>query len=242
MVDEDLHFSRLKHSLREIRMEMPFGIDIFRMKVAELLRLNRLRDANLYIQISRGVAPRNHAIPDDIIAAVVMTLRPMINSKRELLEEGVSIITVPDLRWKRPDIKSVSLLPNILAKDQAMREGAYEAWQVDDMGFVTEGTSTNAWIVNEGKIITYPPEKTILNGVTRLAILKIAQEIRIEVEERPFSVDEAKMADEAFLTSSTAFVIPIIDIDGVKVGPGHPGPVFRRLFDSYADHLWTPNA
>ncbi|MEE2995897.1 MAG: D-amino-acid transaminase [Pseudomonadota bacterium] len=242
MVDEDLHFSRLEHSLREIRMEMPFGIEIFRMKVAELLRLNRLRDANLYIQISRGEAPRNHAIPHDIIAAVVMTLRPLANSKREWVEEGVSIITVPDLRWKRPDIKSISLLPNILAKDRAIREGAYEAWQVDDRGAVTEGTSTNAWIVKGGKIITHPPEKAILNGVTRLAIIKIAEDIQIEVEERPFSVDEAKSADEAFLTSSTAFIVPIISIDGVKVGLGRPGPVSRLLRDSYAEHLWAADA
>ena len=223
-------------------MEMPFGVEIFRIKVAELLRLNRLRDAILYIQISRGVAARNHPIPDGIRAAVVMTLRPLEVPKRELVEEGVSVITVPDIRWGRPDIKSISLLPNILAKDKAIRMGAYEAWLVDDTGTVTEGASTNAWIVKGRKIFTHPPEKAILNGVTRLSLLKIAKNMLLEVEERPFSVQEAKLADEAFLTSSTAFLIPIIDIDQTKVGAGRPGPFSKKLMDGYTAHLSRKNA
>jgi len=238
MVDEDLHFARLERSLREIRMKMPFGADVFRLKVAELLRLNRLRNGSLYIQVSRGVAPRNHPIPDEIRAAVVMTVRPLVLPRRELVEEGVSVVTVPDIRWKRPDIKSVSLLPNVLAKDVAVRNSAYEAWQVDDNGIVTEGSSTNAWIVKGRKIITYPPENAILNGVTRLALLKIAAEMQIEVDERPFSLQEAKDADEAFLTSSTAFLIPIVEIDGTRIGQGRPGPVSERLLGGYSTHLW----
>jgi len=238
MVDEDLHFARLERSLREIRMKMPFGADVFRLKVAELLRLNRLRNASLYIQLSRGVAPRNHPIPDEIRAAVVMTVRPLVLPRREWVEEGVSVVTVPDIRWKRPDIKSVSLLPNVLAKDVAVRNSAYEAWQVDDNGIVTEGSSTNAWIVKGRKIITYPPENAILNGVTRLALLKIAAEMQIEVDERPFSLQEAKDADEAFLTSSTAFLIPIVEIDGTRIGQGRPGPVSERLLGGYSTHLW----
>ena len=242
MVDEDLHFARLERSLREIRMGMPFGVDVFRLKVAELLRLNRLSNASLYIQVSRGVAPRNHQIPDEIQPAVVMTVRPLAVPKREWVKDGVSIITVPDIRWKRPDIKSVSLIPNILAKDVAVRHGVYEAWQVDNKGMVTEGTSTNAWIVKGRKVITYPPENAILNGVTRLALMKIAAEAKIKVEERPFSVEEAKGADEAFLTSSTAFLIPIVDIDGNRVGNGEPGPVSRKLLDGYSSHLWSSDA
>ncbi len=242
MVDEDLHFARLERSLREIRMEMPFGMDVFRLKVAELLRLNHLSNASLYIQVSRGVAPRNHQIPDEIQPAVVMTVRPLAVPKRELVEDGVSIITVPDIRWKRPDIKSVSLLPNVLAKDVAVRDGVYEAWQVDNNGMVTEGTSTNAWIVEGRRVITYPPENAILNGVTRLALMKIAADAKIKVEERPFSVEEAKGADEAFLTSSTAFLIPIVDIDGNRVGNGEPGPVSRKLLEGYSSHLWLSDA
>lgn len=238
MVDEDLHFARLERSLREIRMKMPFGADVFRLKVEELLRLNRLRNASLYIQVSRGVAPRNHPIPDEIRAAVVMTVRPLVLPRREWVEEGVSVVTVPDIRWKRPDIKSVSLLPNVLAKDVAVRNSAYEAWQVDDNGIVTEGSSTNAWIVKGRKIITYPPENAILNGVTRLALLKIAAEMQIEVDERPFSLQEAKDADEAFLTSSTAFLMPIVEIDGTRIGHGRPGPVSERLLGEYSTHLW----
>tara|TARA_Y100001970_G_scaffold294090_1_gene446702 strand:- start:7117 stop:7926 length:810 start_codon:yes stop_codon:yes gene_type:complete len=242
MVDEDLHFDRLKRSLREIRMEMPFGIEIFRMKVTELLRLNRLRDASLYIQISRGVAPRNHLIPNEIRAAVIMTLRPFVNPKREWVEQGVSVITLPDNRWRRPDIKSISLLPNILAKDLAARAGAYEAWLVNDTGVVTEGASTNAWIVKGQKIFTHPPENSILNGVTRLSLLKIANNLQLDVEERAFGVQEARLADEAFLTSSTAFLIPVVDIDGKKVGSGQPGAVTKKLIGGYASHLGLQNA
>ncbi|MGB0631722.1 MAG: D-amino-acid transaminase [Alphaproteobacteria bacterium] len=242
MVDEDLHFARLERSLREIRMEMPFGVNVFRLKVSELLRLNRLRNASLYVQVSRGVAPRNHPIPEEIHPAVVMTVRPLVIPRQEWVEQGVSVISVPDIRWKRPDIKSVSLLPNILAKDVAVRKGAYEAWQVDDDGIVTEGSSTNAWIIKGRKVITYPPENAILNGVTRLALLKIAADRQIDVEERPFSLEEAKAADEAFLTSSTAFLIPIVEIDGARIGSGGPGPVSRQLLDGYSNHVWSENA
>ena len=123
-----------------------------------------------------------------------------------------------------------------------MRHGVYEAWQVDNKGMVTEGTSTNAWIVKGRKVITYPPENAILNGVTRLALMKIAAEAKIKVEERPFSVEEAKGADEAFLTSSTAFLIPIVDIDGNRVGNGEPGPISRKLLEGYSSHLWSSDA
>ena len=169
MIDEELHLKRLERSLREIRMEMPFTTGIFRLKVAELLRLNRVVNGSLYLQVSRGVSPRNHQIPSAIRPSVVMTVRPMIPPSAEMFGRGVAVITVRDIRWRRPDIKSVSLLPNVLAKDDAVRNDVFEAWQVDD-GVVTEGTSTNAWIVSNGKLITHPPANEILNGITRLAL------------------------------------------------------------------------
>lgn len=236
MVDELLHFKRLERSLREIRMEMPFSKEIFKIKLSELFRLNKIGNASLYIQVTRGVASRNHPIPENIETSVIMTVRPLPVPRPEWVEEGVKIITVSDMRWKRPDIKSISLLPNILAKDDAVRAGAFEAWLVDACGDVTEGSTTNAWIVQSGKVITYPSANAILNGVTRQALLKIINMLDIEIEERPFSISEALNSDEAFLTSSTAFLIPVVEIDGKQISNGAPGPVFQKLLDAYSGH------
>tara|TARA_R110002110_G_scaffold119106_7_gene293435 strand:+ start:7861 stop:8715 length:855 start_codon:yes stop_codon:yes gene_type:complete len=242
LVDDALHFERLERSLREIRMEMPFSRTIFRMKVAELLRLNRLSTGSLYLQVSRGVAPRNHKIPGPMRASVVMTVRPLREVPAAVVEEGVPVITVPDIRWKRPDIKSVALLPNVLAKEDAVRRDVYEAWQVTVDGIVTEGTSTNAWIVKDGKLITHPAASAILNGVTRLALLEIASDLGIGLDERPFSVDEAYAADEAFLSSTSAFLVPIVRIDDRQIGSGVPGPVAKALLAQYRHHLWSDHA
>lgn len=242
LIDDALHFERLERSLREIRMEMPLAPAVFRMKIAELLRLNRLSTGSLYLQVSRGVAPRNHKIPGPMRASVVMTVRPLPQVPQDVIDSGVPVVTVPDIRWKRPDIKTVALLPNILAKDDAFHRDAYEAWQVDDDGTVTEGTSTNAWIVKDGGLITHPAASAILNGVTRLALVKIARELEIGLEERPFSVDEAYAADEAFLTSTSAFLVPIVRIDDRQIGEGVPGPVARALLARYKDHVWSDNA
>jgi len=242
LVDDALHFERLERSLREIRMEMPFSREIFRLKIAELLRLNRLRNGSLYIQVSRGVAPRNHKLPETIIPSVVMTVRPLVPPSVDLLKDGVAVITVPDIRWKRPDIKSVALLANILAKDEAVRRNVYEAWQVNSEGEVTEGTSTNAWIVKDGCLVTHPAGTGILNGVTRLALLKIANRAGVDLVERPFSVDEAISADEAFLTSTSSFLIPVVRIDDKQIGDGRPGPVSAGLLARYSAHLWSNDA
>lgn len=242
LIDDELHFMRLERSLREIRMEMPFSREIFRLKIAELFRVNRLRTGSLYLQVSRGVAPRNHQIPGSIKPSVVMTVKAFIPPSDKIVEEGVSVITVPDIRWKRPDIKSVALLPNVLAKDEAVRRNVYEAWQVDADGTVTEGTSTNAWIVKQGCLVTHPAQHAILNGVTRLALMKIAADIGVALVERPFSVSEAKSADEAFLSSTSAFLIPIVRIDDQKIGNGRPGAISMALLDRYKDRLWSADA
>jgi D-alanine transaminase len=242
LIDDELHFMRLERSLREIRMEMPFSRELFRLKIAELFRVNRLQTGSLYLQVSRGVAPRNHQIPGSIKPSVVMTVKAFISPSVKIVEEGVSVITVPDIRWKRADIKSVALLPNVLAKDEAVRRNVYEAWQVDADGTVTEGTSTNAWIVKQGCLVTHPAQHAILNGVTRLALMKIAADIGVELVERPFSVSEAKSADEAFLSSTSAFLIPIVRIDGQQIGNGRPGAISVALLDRYKDHLWSANA
>ena len=242
MIDEGLHFERLERSLRGIRMELPFSAAIFRIKIAELLSRNHLSNGALYLQVSRGVAPRNHKIPGRIQPSVVMTVQPLREVPAEIIEKGVPIITVPDIRWQRPDIKSVALLPNVLAKDDAVQQNVYEAWLVNDDGIVTEGTSTNAWIVKDGQVITHPAASTILNGVTRLALIKIAEELDIGIDERPFSVAEAYQADEAFLSSTSAFLVPIVKIDASEIGSGAPGPIATELLARYKDHFWSDNA
>ena len=242
LIDDELHFERLERSLREIGIEMLFSRAIFRIKIAELLRLNRLTNGSLYLQVSRGVAPRNHKIPGPMTPAVVMTVRPLRVIPAEVVEQGVPVITVPDIRWKRADIKTVGLLPNVLAKEEAVQRNVYEAWQMTPDGLVTEGTSTNAWIVKDGVLITHPVASAILNGVTRLALLKIAAELDIGLDERAFSVAEAYAADEAFLSSTSAFVVPIIKIDDRQIGSGIPGPVSTALLEGYKEHFWSRNA
>lgn len=238
LIDETLHFERLERSLSELQIPMPFSRAHFVLKIRELLRLNRVRNGSLYLQVSRGVARRDHKFPAHAVPSVVMTVRPLSPPPADLVENGVAVITVPDIRWKRPDIKSVALLPNVLAKQQAVRSGAYEGWQVDEKGIVTEGTSTNAWIIAGDRLITHPPDRAILNGVTRLALLEIAVELGLSIEERPFSADEARAADEAFLTSTTAFVMPVVRIDDDAIGDGRPGRYTRALVERYNGHLW----
>ena len=240
LIDERLHFERLERSLSELQIRMPFSRKHFLLKIRELLRLNRIRNGSLYIQISRGVAKRDHKFPRNAKPAVVMTVRPLAPPPADLVRDGVRIVTVPDIRWKRPDIKSVSLLPNILAKESAVRDGAYEAWQVNEAdGTVTEGTSTNAWIVIGNSLITHAPDHAILNGVTRLALLEMAREEGLMIEERSFSVEEARAANEAFLTSTTAFIMPIVRIDDSVIGDGKPGRYTRALLDRYTGHIWN---
>ena len=238
LVDEIRHFDRLARSLGEIGMEMPYSRAHFVLKIRELLRLNRIRNGSLYIQVSRGVAKRDHKFPEGAKLAVVMTVRPMAPPAADLVRDGVAVITVPDIRWKRPDIKAVALLPNILAKQEAVRAGVYEAWQVNEDGMVTEGTSTNAWIVSGKSLITHAPDNAILNGVTRMALLEMARDAGLALEERAFSADEARGADEAFLTSTTAFIMPIVKIDDATIGTGMPGPYTKALLERYSGHLW----
>ncbi len=204
MIDEDPHLDRLERSLRELEIVMPMSRAVLRLVMRELVRRNRVQDGLLYMQITRGVAPRDHKYPGaSVTPSVVMTTRQIDFTAGAKFEDGVKVITIPDIRWQRCDIKTVSLLPNCIGKTAAARAGAYEAWQVDADGMVTEGTSSNAWIVTkEGTLVTRPATYAILNGITRLSILRIAEEEGIKFEERPFSVEEAKSAREADATAA----------------------------------------
>jgi D-alanine transaminase len=237
LVDEDRHLQRLARSLKELRIEQPMTNEALKLVTREVLRRNRIRDGIVYLQVTRGVARRDHAFPADARPSVVMTARRTKGPPAKAAEEGVKVITIPDLRWARCDIKTVSLLPNILGKQQAKEAGAFEAWQVDRDGNVTEGTSTNAWIVTgKGEVVTRKADSAILNGVTRLSLLDIIRREGFTFVERPFTVAEAKSAAEAFLTSTTSFVLPIVKIDETRIGEGKPGKLTRKLREQYQTH------
>ena len=238
LADFEGHMARLERSLGELRIREPMSRAALLQVLRETVRRNRVRDGLLYIQVTRGTARRDHPFPsEDTPPSLVITARSVDRARQASgAEAGVAVITQPDIRWGRCDIKSVGLLPNVLAKQAARERGAAEAWLVDEMGLVTEGSSTNAWIIDaDGKLRTRDAQANILRGITRHALLELAEAEGIEVEQRPFSVQEAKQAREAFFTAASAFVMPVISIDGAKVGDGKPGPVTRRLRQLYLD-------
>jgi D-alanine transaminase len=236
MVDEAPHLDRLGYSLGELRIAWPVARPVLALIVRELVRRNGLADGLVYIQVTRGVAPRDHKFPARADSALVVTTKRLKPPAPALLESGARVITVPDIRWRRCDIKSLSLLPNVLGKQQASEAGAFEAWQVDADGMITEGTSTNAWIVTAaGRLVTRPATAAILNGITRTGLKRVLAEQAIAFEERPFSLAEARAAREAFLTSSSSYVLPVTRIDDTLIGDGKPGPVARRLRQLYVE-------
>ncbi len=229
-MDLTLHLARLERSLRELDIAAPLSTEALKIILREVVRRNRLSEGYVYWQITRGVAPRDHAFPDNPKSALVVTAKRIDPARyTRAMESGVKVLCVPDRRWARRDIKSIALLPNILAKQEARAAGCYEAWQVED-GRVTEGTSTNAWIVTRANtLVTHPSGPAILNGVTRQVLLKAAEMADMKVEERPFTPEETYEACEAFISSSSAILLPVVEIDGRKVGDGTPGPVARKL-------------
>ena len=237
--DLDGHLERLGRSLGELRMAWPVARRTLAFILRELVRRNGLVNGTVYLQVTRGAAPRDFRFPAAARPTLVVTPRRVASfAKPEQLEQGVAVITVPDIRWGRRDIKTVGLLPQALAKQQAAESGAFEAWMVDPDGTVTEGSSSNAWIVTgEGRVGTRPASTRILNGVTRLSLLRLAAARGIPVEERCFTVAEARAAREAFLSSAGTFALPVTRIDGAPVGDGRPGPVALSLRQAYLDHV-----
>lgn len=243
LVDEDWHLDRLERSLKELRIAAPMPRAALRQVMREVIRRNLVADGLVYMQMTRGVAPRDHVFPKNVDTAVVITARRKKPPAAELLEKGAKAISIPDIRWARCDIKSVSLLPNVLGKQQAAEAGAYEAFQIDREGFVTEGTATNAWIVTpKDELITRSAGPEILNGITRLAVIEIAKGQGLRFVERRFTLADAKAAREAFVTGSTAFVMPIVQIDDATVGDGKPGALTRALRQAYIDRIGGKSA
>ena len=240
MVDEVGHLERLDRSLREIKMRAPMSRAALRVVMRQVIRRNKVETGIIYLQITRGVAPRDHGFPDaDTRPSLVMTAKSVsIARNRAAAEAGIRLASVPDIRWARCDIKTVSLLPNCLAKQAARDAGAYEALMVDADGHVTEGSSTNAWMIDrEGCLVTRQADANILNGITRLALKTLAARDGIRIVERPFSLEEAKRAREFFITSSSAFVLPVVQIDDAVIGNGKPGSIARRLREIYESYM-----
>lgn len=232
LVDERRHMERLARSLSELQIALPMPLNVLGIVMRETIERNRVRDGIVYLQVTRGVAKRDHAFPvPEIKPSVVVLARSKDRAKGEAMAAaGISIITVPENRWDRVDIKSVGLLPNVLARQQAREAGAGEAWFVDRDGFVTEASSSNAWIVTrDKKIVTRPAEHGILRGITRTVVLEVAKKLGHTIEERPFTVKEALDASETFITAATQIVMPVVRIDGKPIGNGHPGLVATSL-------------
>jgi D-alanine transaminase len=238
LADPEGHFARLERSLTELRIAMPMSRKALTLVLKEAVRRNRIREGLVYLQVSRGVATRDHAFPTvETRPAVVVTVSRVDRAASEArAAKGVVVVTTPESRWARCDIKTVGLLPNALAKQKAREAGAVEAWFVDDLGLVTEGASSNAWIVDgDGILRTRDTNANILRGVTRLTLMDVAREAGLKVEERPFTPQEAVEAREAFITGAGSLVLPVVAVDGKKVGDGTPGPVATRLRRLYIE-------
>ena len=241
LIDERRHIARLQRSLGELRIPMPMSVKALGVVLRETVARNRIGYGLVYLQINRGVARRDHAFPSPAVApSMVVTARPLNMKRNEALAAtGIAVISVPDDRWGRVDIKTVGLLPNVLARQTAIEQGARDAWFVDKDGVVMEASSANAWIVTaEGALVTRHADHAILRGITRTVVFDAVKGQGLSIEERTFTLQEAFAAREAFITSATQLVLPVVKIDGRAVGDGKPGPIasaLRREFYRYAE-------
>ena len=238
LIDFAGHAKRLERSLGELDMVSPVTMDDLLSIHRELVTRNNINEGLIYLQITRGAPEdRDFAFPDPDQTAPTLVLftqnKPGL-ADSPVAKKGIKVISIDDLRWGRRDIKTVQLLYPSMGKMMAKKAGADDAWMIED-GFVTEGTSNNAYIIKDGKIITRHLGTEILHGITRAAVLRFAQEVQMEVEERSFTLAEAQLADEAFITSTSTFVMPVVEIDGVSLGQGVPGPLATRLREVYLE-------
>jgi D-alanine transaminase len=241
LIDERRHLGRLKRSLDELQIKLPMSPVALGIVLREVIARNRIGYGIVYLQVSRGVARRDHAFPaPEVPPSVVVTARPLNARRNEALAAaGIAVVSVPDNRWGRVDIKTTGLLPNVLARQAAVAQGARDAWFVDKDGMVTEAASANAWIVTQaGRLVTRPADHGILKGITRTVLFEVIKAQGLSVEERAFALSEAYAAREAFVTAASQIVLPVVRIDGRAIGEGKPGPVataLRRAFHEYAE-------
>ena len=239
IIDMGGHLDRLERSANELEISLPNRRKTIEIIIEEMRQKNRVQNGIVYIQVTRGVSPRNHLFPSTSTpASMVMTAK---STSREASDKkaatGVGVITVPDNRWDRVDIKTVALLPNVLAKQKAHEAGAYEAWFVDEDDQITEGSSTNAWIVTQDNVlVTRDASRGILKGITRGTTIAVAESLQLKIEERRFTVEEAKQAKEAFITAATTICVPVTKIDGQPVGDGKVGDISRSLRAHFHEH------
>jgi D-alanine transaminase len=236
VVDMPRHLTRLQRSLHELQIDMPMPLAALEIVIHETVRRNRVSYGIVYLQVTRGVSRRDHAFPlNPVKPALVVTARGLnFQKNQDTAAKGIGVITTPENRWPRVDIKSVSLLPNVLAKQQARENNAYEAWFVDGDGHVTEGSSSNAWIITkDGKVVTRSADSGILAGITRAVLTEVLASLQIKLEERPFTPAEAYEAAEAFVTASSQIVMPVVRIDGRSIGNGKPGAISMRLREEF---------
>jgi D-alanine transaminase len=241
LIDQRRHLERLQRSLGELRITLPISLRALDVVLHEVVRRNRIGYGIVYLQITRGVARRDHAFPTvPVTPSIVVTARSLNLARNEkLAENGIAVISVPDNRWGRVDIKTIGLLPNVLARQAAIEQGARDAWFVDSAGTVTEAASANAWIVTAaGTVVTRPADNTILRGITRTVLLEVVKAQGLKFEERPFTLEEAYAAREAFITSASQIVLPVVRINDRPVGNGAPGllaTTLRREFHRFAE-------
>jgi D-alanine transaminase len=236
LVDEPRHLERLARSLAELRIATPLTNAALGVVLREVIARNRVSNGYVYLQVTRGVAPREHVFPQESVRpSVVVTARSVDPEIGEIsARKGVAVVTMPDLRWRRVDIKSISLLPNVLARQAAKERGAYEAWLLDSDGMVTEGAASNAWIIDQaGTIVTRHVDHSILRGITRTTLVEVVNSLGLRFEERKFSRNDAIVAREAFITGATTLVTPVVTIDEHPIGDGRPGPVSQKLRNLY---------
>lgn len=232
LIDEERHMARMHRSLGELRIDWPMHRSALAIVMRQVIARNKVANGYVYVQVTRGVAPRDHAFPGKPVRpSLVVTATSTDAAKAQATaKKGIAVVSYPDIRWKRPDIKTICLLPNVLARQTAREQGAYEAWLVDEKGMVTEGAASNAWIIgNDGTIATRRADSLILRGVTRTTLFDLLAAEGLSVEERPFSLEEAKRAKEAFITGATTLVMPVVSIDGTMIGDGKPGPLAQSL-------------
>jgi D-alanine transaminase len=241
LVDERRHLERLRRSLEALQIRLPMSHSALGIVLREVVARNRIGYGIVYLQVSRGVARRDHAFPaPDVPPSLVVTARPLNARRNEVLAAaGIAVVSVPDNRWGRVDIKTTGLLPNVLARQAAIAQGARDAWFVDNDGKVTEAASANAWIVTEaGRVVTRPADHGILKGITRTVLFDVIKAQGLLLEERPFTLTEAYAAREAFVTAASQIVLPVVRIDGHVIGEGRPGPLataLRRTFHQYVE-------
>ena len=241
-VDYAAHLQRLSRSLNELEIPAPMSWAALTVVIKEVLRRNRLTTGIVYIQINRGVAPRNHAFSRALRPSVVVTVKHGAGPSEAVANKGVKVVSAPDIRWARRDVKSVALLPNILAKQVAAEAKAFEAILYTPTGIVTEASASNVWIVGKDKtLVTHPATKDILGGITRATIIKLARASGYKVTERPFTVKEMRAAKEVFLTGTTTFVMPVVQIDQHTVANGASGEFALDLRQRYTDYMNNSN-